>query len=53
MNNFKQQLKNWKHKHQPAKKKVENELTERDLKELMGMNRPTYTRGRGGAMKQK
>ncbi|MCT6831631.1 MULTISPECIES: hypothetical protein [Bacillus amyloliquefaciens group] len=28
-------------------------LSKRDLEDLMGVNRPTYKRGRGGAFRQK
>lgn len=33
--------------------KVKEKLSERDLKELMGSNRATYARGKGGAYKQR
>ncbi|WP_166460957.1 hypothetical protein [Bacillus velezensis] len=33
--------------------KKPQKLTERDLENLMGVNRPTYKRGRGGAFRQK
>ncbi|MED3701268.1 hypothetical protein [Bacillus velezensis] len=32
--------------------KKPQKLTERDLENLMGVNRPTYKRGRGGAFRQ-
>jgi hypothetical protein len=35
------------------KKRHKERLTERDLKELMGINRPVYRRGKGGAFRQK
>ncbi|MEK3976073.1 hypothetical protein [Psychrobacillus sp. FSL K6-1267] len=35
------------------KKKVKEKLSERDLQELMGSNRVTYVRGKGGAYKQR
>lgn len=34
------------------KKKTES-LSQEDLEDLMGIRRPTYRRGRGGAIKQK
>lgn len=40
----------------PANKCTRNhtqELTEREIKELMGIYHPTYKRGRGGAFKSK
>lgn len=37
---------------QPMKRKPER-LSEYDLRELMGQNRPTYSRGKGGAYRQK
>ena len=37
---------------QPVKRKPER-LSEYDLRELMGQNRPTYSRGKGGAYRQK
>lgn len=42
------------HDKKPAKKihKEKEELTEKDIKELMGMNKPRYTRKRG-AVRQK
>ncbi|MFD2704069.1 MULTISPECIES: hypothetical protein [Salibacterium] len=36
-----------------TKKKPKEKLTDKDLKELMGVNRPTYGRGSGGSIKQK
>jgi hypothetical protein len=35
------------------KKKSKERLTVRDLKELMGINRPVYRRAKGGAFRQK
>lgn len=35
------------------KEKRKNEFTERELAELMGTNRPTYGRGKGGAYRQR
>ncbi|KIL22453.1 hypothetical protein C2W58_00821 [Bacillus pumilus] len=40
----------------PKNKYAQNhtqELSERELRELMGIYRPTYKRGRGGAFKSK
>lgn len=37
----------------PAHKKVKERLSERDLKELMGLNRDTYARGKGGAIRKR
>lgn len=36
----------------PQKRRSEV-LTESDIKSLMGVNRATYSRGRGGAIRQK
>ncbi len=36
-----------------AKGKGEERLTDRDFRELMGINRPTYRRGKGGAFRQR
>lgn len=54
------QLKEYKRKNniktpQPKKKrrKKTESLSQEDLEDLMGIRRPTYRRGRGGAMKQK
>jgi hypothetical protein len=60
MNTLNDQLKNWKNKNQqvPATKKKEKatqttqktpseKLSDRDIKELMGMNRPRYEKRRG------
>jgi len=38
---------------QKEKQKQEEGLSEEELKDLMGVNRPVYSRGRGGAFKQK
>lgn len=35
------------------KKRRTEVLTERDIKSLMGMNRATYARGKGGAYRQR
>jgi hypothetical protein len=37
-------------KESPKKKE---QLSEKDIKELMGTNRPTYKRGKGGAIRNK
>lgn len=61
---LKEQLKEWKRQHQvktPKKKrrrKAKNQgkferLTESDIKSLMGVNRPIYTRKKGGAYRQR
>ncbi|CUB46477.1 hypothetical protein M3616_11180 [Bacillus velezensis] len=45
----------FKEKQPSSRKSVEKKpqkLTERDLENLMGVNRPTYKRGRGGAFRQ-
>lgn len=39
-----------KHKKRP---KRNEQLTKQDIEELMGVNRPTYKRGRGGALRQR
>ncbi|MGG3450204.1 hypothetical protein [Domibacillus aminovorans] len=59
---LKEQLKQWKKDHQevkrerkkekPLQKKQEN-LSERDWKEIMGMGRARYGRAKGGAFRQK
>ncbi|WP_253620688.1 hypothetical protein [Bacillus amyloliquefaciens] len=46
----------FKEKQPSSRKNIEKKpqkLTERDLENLMGVNRPTYKRGRGGAFRQK
>lgn len=66
---FKEQLEDWERKYKKKgwnnknsngkrKKctdcKCKNErLTKKELLDLMGVHRPTYSRGRGGAFKQK
>ncbi len=54
---LKDQLKDWKQDYQEVARKPEkrrrDHLTEKDIKGLMGINRPTYSRGRGGAYKQR
>ncbi|WHY76242.1 hypothetical protein QNH20_19245 [Neobacillus sp. WH10] len=37
---------------EPKPKETEN-LSANDIKELMGMNMPTYRRGKGGSMRQR
>jgi hypothetical protein len=41
----------------PREKKTEQrpkeKLTDRDIRELMGMDKPTYRRGKGGSFRQK
>ena len=39
------------HEKNPSQKR--EELTDRDLRELMGTGRPRYARGKGGAYKQR
>lgn len=36
-----------------CKKKHHEQLTRQDIEELMGVNRPTYKRGKGGAVRQR
>lgn len=46
----------FKEKKPPSRKSNEKKpqkLSERDLANLMGVNRPTYKRGRGGAFRQR
>ncbi|MGY3717050.1 hypothetical protein ACWE42_16170 [Sutcliffiella cohnii] len=43
----------YKKKNATPSKKKEEKLSDKDLRELMGTNRPTYARGRGGAYRQK
>lgn len=57
MSNFKNQLKKWSKKNMPTKQqqskpKKDEELSRRDFEELMGKNRPTYSR-RNGAIRQR
>ena len=40
-------------KRRKKRKKQTESYSHREIEELMGVNRPTYTRGRGGAYKQK
>ena len=44
--------KNVKKKNESLKKRTEK-LSERDILNLMGIGRPTYSRGKGGAYRQK
>lgn len=64
MRTIQQQLKNWmktnkfiqrgdKHKKERKSKRKQEQFTERELKELMGMNRPVYRRAKGGAFRQR
>jgi hypothetical protein len=61
MNDFKEQLKQWKQDHLVARKhgqqkpqKTRGEvLSDADIRCLMGMNRARYGRKRGGAIRQK
>jgi hypothetical protein len=61
MNDFKEQLKQWKQDHLAAskhgQKKSQNTrgevLSDADIRSLMGMNRARYGRKRGGAIIQK
>jgi hypothetical protein len=61
MNDFKEQLKQWKQHHREVKQKSRRKpqkrksevLRESDIRSLMGMDRPRYTRGKGGAFRQK
>jgi hypothetical protein len=59
---MKLQLQQWKEKNQSPKKEhkkkqpkkgKQEKLSERELKDLMGMNKRTYSRGKGGAFRQK
>lgn len=36
-----------------TKDKPKERLSDRELRELMGQNRPTYARGKGGAFRQR
>lgn len=42
-----------KHKKVRKQKQRKERLTERDIKELMGVGRPVYRRGKGGAFRQR
>lgn len=52
MKNTRKKLRNLSSKSNDKANKSEK-LTEKDLAELMGINRDTYTRGKGGAVKRK
>jgi phage antirepressor YoqD-like protein len=64
MRTIQQQLQNWlrvnkvmhradKHKKEPKTKRLKESFTERELRELMGVNRPVYRRSKGGAFRQR
>jgi hypothetical protein len=64
MRTIQQQLQNWvkankfmqrsnKHKKEHKTKRLKESFTERELRELMGVNRPVYRRAKGGAFRQK
>jgi hypothetical protein len=61
MKDFKEQLKLWKQHHQEVKRKPHKkpqkrkseDLSDSDIRSLMGMDRPRYSRGKGGAFRQK
>ncbi|MEK4713458.1 hypothetical protein [Sporosarcina sp. FSL K6-5500] len=38
---------------EPPVKRAKERLSDRDLRELMGTNRDTYKRGKGGAIRKK
>ncbi|WLR52449.1 hypothetical protein LC040_05985 [Bacillus tianshenii] len=46
-------MKNKRKQQKQKQRKAENQLTERDIKELMGMNRPTYGRRRGAVIRKR
>jgi len=57
---FRDQLRHYKKKKgikTPSPKKKQHrkpeKLSQNDIKDLMGMDRPTYRRGKGGSMKQR
>jgi hypothetical protein len=62
MRTIQQQLQKWmkankmfrtdKHKKELKPKRPKERFTERELKELMGVNRPVYRRAKGGAFRQ-
>ncbi|MBY6269490.1 hypothetical protein [Parageobacillus thermoglucosidasius] len=64
MRTIQQQLRKWlkankvmyranKHKKEWKQKRSKERFTERELKELMGVNRPVYRRAKGGAFRQR
>jgi hypothetical protein len=63
MRTIQQQLQKWlkanrvvhrdKHKKEHKTKRLKERFTERELRELMGVNRPVYRRAKGGAFRQK
>lgn len=64
MRTIQQQLQKWlkankvmyrtdKHKKESKPKRLKERFTERELKELMGINRPVYRRAKGGAFRQR
>jgi hypothetical protein len=64
MRTIQQQLQKWlkenkemyradKHKKERKQKRPRERFTERELKELMGVNRPVYRRAKGGAFRQR
>ncbi|OAK72670.1 hypothetical protein [Lederbergia galactosidilytica] len=57
---LKEQLKVWKQDHaainrhkQKKRKRRKEHFTDSELRSLMGMDRPIYGRGKGGAIRQK
>jgi hypothetical protein len=42
-----------KHKKETKTKRIKERFTERELRELMGVNRPVYRRDKGGAFRQR
>ena len=63
MRTIQQELKKWmkvnkvqqrqNNKKARKKKRGKERLTEREIKELMGVGRPVYRRGKGGAFRQR
>ncbi|MCL6456509.1 MAG: hypothetical protein K6T85_00740 [Gorillibacterium sp.] len=64
MRTIQQELKKWmkankvkhrknKHKKERKQKRRKERLTEHEIKELMGVGRPVYRRGKGGAFRQR
>jgi hypothetical protein len=52
-NVLKEQRKKKRKKKASKPKQYKEKLSDRDLQELMGIRRPIYSRGRGGAYKQR